>query len=77
MRNSRSFLGDQPQTEEVDKGLGEEAGIAIGGDADNGAVFALGEFGAVGGDEQGKMSELGRRDARASKMSRCLKVLVR
>ncbi len=51
------------QAEEVDEGLGEEAGIAIGGHADHGAVLALGELGAVGGDEQGKMGELGRLDA--------------
>ena len=48
------------EAEEVDEGLGEEAGIAVGGDADDGAVAALGEFGAIGGDEQGKMGELGR-----------------
>ena len=48
------------EAEEVDEGLGQEAGIAIGGDADDGAVLALGELGAIGGDEQGKMGELGR-----------------
>ncbi len=48
------------EAEEVDEGRGEEAGVAIGGDADDGAVLALGELGAVGGDEQGKMGELGR-----------------
>ncbi len=51
------------EAEEVDEGLGQEAGIAIGGDADDGAVLALGELGAIGGDEQGEMGELGRRDA--------------
>ncbi len=51
------------QAEEVDESLGQKAGIAIGGDADDGAVLALGELGAIGGDEQGEMRELGRLDA--------------
>ena len=42
------------------KACGQEAGIAISGDADDGAVFALGELGAVGGDEQRQMRELRR-----------------
>ena len=48
------------EAEEIDEGLGQEAGIAIGGDADDGAVLALGELGAIGGDQQGEMGELGR-----------------
>ena len=51
------------QAEKVDEGLGEEARIAVGGHADDGAVAALGELCAIGGDEQGKMGELGRRRA--------------
>ncbi len=57
------------QAEEVDEGLGQEARIAIGGDADDGAVLALGEFGAVGGDEQGQMGELGRLGRRGPRRS--------
>ena len=49
------------QTKEVDEGLGQKAGIAIGGDADHRAVFALGELGAVGRDQQRQMGELRRR----------------
>ncbi len=51
------------QAEEVDESLRQEAGVAIGGDADDGSVFALGEFGAIGGDQQRKMRELRRLDA--------------
>jgi hypothetical protein len=40
-------------------------------------VLALGEFGAVGSDEQGRWAKWGGGAPRASKMSRCLKVLVR
>ena len=66
------------QAEEVDESLGQKARVAIGGDADDGAVLALGELGAIGGDQQRQMRELGRRRTpRASKISRCLKVLVR
>jgi len=36
----------------------EEAGVAIGGDGDDGAVDALRELGAVGGDEQREVREL-------------------
>ncbi len=48
------------EAEEVDESVGEEAGIAISGDADDGAMAALGELGAVGCDQQGQMCELGR-----------------
>ena len=48
------------QAEEVDEGLGQEAGIAISGHADDRAVLALGELGAVGSDEEGKVRELRR-----------------
>ena len=70
------------KAEEVDECLGQKSGVAIGGDADDGSVPALGEFGAIRGDEQGEMRELGRVNTegsgpRASKISRCLKVLVR
>ena len=65
------------QAEKIDEGLGQKAGIAIGGDADDRAVLALGELGAVGRDQQGKMRELRRLGAEPSKISRCLKVLVR
>ncbi len=53
------------QAEKVDESLGQEAGIAIGGDADDRAVAALGELGAIGRDQQGKMGELRRLDAQA------------
>ena len=53
------------QAEEVDESLGEESGIAIGGDADYGAMFPFTQLGAVGGDEQREMGEVGRRDAQA------------
>ena len=48
------------EAEEVDEGVGKESGIAISGDADDGAVFAFGELGAVGGNQQRKMGELRR-----------------
>ena len=48
------------EAEKVDEGAGEEAGVAVGGDADDGAVFALGKLCAVGSDEQGQVRELGR-----------------
>ncbi len=48
------------EAEEVDESLGQKAGIAIGGDADDGPVLALGELGAVGRDEQRKMRKLRR-----------------
>ena len=40
------------QAEEVDEGVRQEAGVAIGGDADHRAVAALGELGAIGRDQQ-------------------------
>ena len=46
------------EAEEIDEGLGQEAGVAISGDADDGAVLALGELGAIGRDEQREMREL-------------------
>jgi len=61
------FGGPAEEAEEVDEGLGEETCIAVGGDADYGAVLALGELGAVWGDEQGEMGELGRLDAQSLK----------
>src|SRR6266568_5714402 len=48
------------QAEEVDEGLGQEAGIAISCDADDGAGAALGELGPVGSAQQRKMGELWR-----------------
>ena len=53
------------QAEEVDEGLGQEAGIAIGGDADHGPVLALGELGAVWRNKQRKMRELRRFSTKA------------
>ncbi len=53
------------QAEEVDERVREKSGVAIGGDADDGAVAALGELGAVGGDEQGQMRELRRHGPKA------------
>src|SRR6185312_2939713 len=43
------------KAEEVDEGRGKEAGVAIGGDADDRAVLALGQLGAIGSDEQREM----------------------
>src|ERR1039457_2920693 len=51
------------QAEEVDESLCQEACIAVGSHADDGAVAALGELGAIGRDQQRKMSELWRLDA--------------
>ena len=66
------------QAQEIDEGLGQEAGVAVGGDADDGTVLALGELGAVGRHEQRQVRERGRRRRpAASKISTCLKVLVR
>ena len=39
------------EAEEVDEGVGKESGIAISRDANDGAVLALGELGAVGRDQ--------------------------
>ena len=52
------------QAEKIDEGLRQKAGIAISGDADDGAVLALGKLGAIGRDEQRKMRELRRLGAR-------------
>src|ERR1035438_10562445 len=51
------------EAEEVDEGLRQEAGIAVGGDADHGTMLALGKFGAIGGDEQGQVCKLRRIDS--------------
>ena len=48
------------QAEEIDEGLRQEAGVAIGGDGDDGAVDALGELHAVGRHEQRQVREGGR-----------------
>ena len=52
------------EAEEIDEGVREKSGVAIGGDGDDGAVVALGELGAVGGDEQRQVGELRRRRRR-------------
>ena len=42
------------------KACGQEAGVAIGGDGDDGAVDALGKLRAVGRDQQRQVREVGR-----------------
>ena len=39
------------EAEEVDEGVGKESGIAVSRHANDGSVLALGELGAVGGDQ--------------------------
>ena len=51
------------QAEKIDEGVGQEAGVAIGGDADHRAVLALGELGAIGRHQQRQVGERGRGDA--------------
>ena len=46
------------QAEKVDEGFRQKSRVAIGGDADDRAVAALGELGAIGGDQQRKVREL-------------------
>ncbi len=53
------------QAKKVDESLRQESGIAISGDADDRTVAALGELGAIGRDQQGKMRELRRLDTQA------------
>ena len=48
------------QAEEIDERLRQEAGVAIGGDGDHGAVDALGKLHAVGRHEQREVREGGR-----------------
>ena len=48
------------QAQEVDEGFGEESGIAVSSDADDGTVAAFGKFRSIGSDEERKMGELGR-----------------
>ena len=55
------------EAEKVDIGAGEEAVVAIGGDADDGSVFALGELRAVGRNKQRKMGKTRQRRAGALK----------
>jgi len=71
------FRRPAEQAEKIDEGAREKPGVAVGGDADDRAVLALGELCAVGRNQQRKMRELRRGTPRASKISRCLKVLVR
>ncbi len=52
------------EAEEVDESLRQEAGVAVGGDADDGAMAALGELSAVRRYEQRQMRELGRLGAK-------------
>ncbi len=60
------------------KACGQKSGVAIGGDADHGAVLALGKLGAIGRDQQRQVRELAAASTpAASKISTCLKVLVR
>ena len=66
------------QAQEIDERLRQEAGIAIGGDAHHRAVPALGELGAVGRDQAAADARTAVASApAASKISTCLKVLVR
>ena len=51
------------QAEKIDEGFGEKSGVAVGGDADDWAMAALGKLGAVGRDQQRQMRELRRRTA--------------
>ena len=51
------------QAQKIDEGVRQEAGIAVGGDADHRAVAALGELGAIGGHQQRQVGESGRRGA--------------
>jgi len=60
VRFSRLSLGDQRAAQEVDEGFGEESGIAVSSDADDGTVAAFGKFRSIGSDEERKMGELGR-----------------
>ena len=57
------FRRPAQQAQEVDEGLGQKSGIAIGGHADDRSVAALRELGSIGRDQQRKMRELRRRDA--------------
>src|ERR1700722_3351754 len=60
------------QTEKIDERWRQKACIAIGGHAYDGTVLALGKFGAVGRDEQGKMREMRRGSAQAFKNEQVL-----
>ncbi len=52
--------GPAEEAEEIEEGLGEEAGVAIGGDRHDGAVDALGKLHPVGRHEEWEVGEGGR-----------------
>src|SRR5581483_4861303 len=54
-------LGRPPQqAQKIDECVWQEASVSVGGYADHGAVPPFGQFGTVGRDQQGEMSELRR-----------------
>ena len=57
------FRRPAQQAEKVDKSFGQKSGVAIGGDAHDRSVAALGELGSVGRNQQWQMGELRRRTA--------------
>src|SRR5581483_1083575 len=61
-------LGRPPQqAQKIDECVWQEASVSVGGYADHGAVPPFGQFGTVGRDQQGEMSELRRGKARGLK----------
>ena len=66
------FRRPAQQAKKVDEGLGQKARIAIGGHADDRPMFPLGQFGAIGCNEQGEMRELRRRAAETLKDEKVL-----
>ena len=54
------FRRPAQQAEKIDERLGQKSGIAVGGNAHDRAVTALGKLGAVGRHQQRKMRELRR-----------------
>ena len=52
------------QAQKIHESVRQKAGVAIGRDADHGAVAALGKLGAIGGHQQRQVRECRRRDAR-------------
>jgi hypothetical protein len=64
------FRRPAQQAQEVDEGVRQEAGVAIGGDADHRTVLALGKLGSIGRDQQRQVRELRRLTPRLRKSAR-------
>ena len=65
------------QAEEIDERLRQKTGIAIGGDADDGPWRRFESLVPSGATSSGRCANAGGSAPRASKISTCLKVLVR